>query len=71
MNLRVRALDFNYEDDGVTVKDISARFEMTGEEGTFFNGAIKITKEQYETSESFTDLAVVVKQKLKEEIASL
>lgn len=71
MNLRVRALDFNYEDDGVTVKDISARFEMSGENGAFFNGAIQITKEQYENSESFTDLAVVVKQKLKEEIASL
>ena len=71
MNLRVRALDFNYEDDGVTVKDVSARFEMTGAEGAFFNGAVKITKEQYEESASFAELSVIVKEKLKVEIESL
>lgn len=71
MNIRVRALDFFYEDDGATIKEVSARFEMNGNEGEYFNGAVKISKAEYENAQSFVDLATIVKERLKEQIASI
>ena len=73
MNLRVRTLDFNYGEDGVTVTDVSARFEVNSTDGNFINGVVKLTKEEYDAIDvtSIADVAVVVKAKLKEQIASL
>lgn len=70
MNLRVRALDFNYTEDGA-ITDVSARFEVTDTTGNFINGTIKISKEEYETSPNLTEVATIVKSKLKAKIDSL
>lgn len=70
MNLKVRALDFNYTEDG-EVTDVSARFEVTDTTGNFINGTVKITKEEYEGTASLTDVAIIVKEKLKTKITSL
>ena len=73
MNLRVRALDFNYEEDGVTIKDVNARFEITSQDGNFLNGAVQIGKEEYDTigTTGISEVAILVKTKLKEQIANL
>ena len=73
MNLRVRALDFNYEEDGVTIKDVNARFEITSQDGNFLNGAVRISKEEYDNigTTGISEVATLVKTKLKEQIASL
>ena len=73
MNLRVRTLDFNYGEDGMTIVDVNARFDINGVDGNFINGVVKLTKEEYDAIDvtSISDVAVVVKAKLKEQIASL
>lgn len=70
MNLRVRALDFNYTEDGA-VTDVNARFEVTDSTGNFINGTIKITNAEYEGTANLNEVAVIVKSKLKEKINSL
>ena len=73
MNLRVRALDFSYDDDGYTVKDVNARFEIVSTDGSFLNGAVRITKEEYDTigTSGILEVASLVKVKIKEQIANL
>ena len=73
MNLRVRALDFNYEEDGYTVKDVNARFEIVSTDGNFLNGAVRISKEEYDGigTSGIGEVASLVKVKIKEKIASL
>ena len=73
MNLRVRALDFSYEEDGITISNVNVRFDISGENNSFLNGAVNINKEEYSSinSGSIEDLNGVVKAKLKEQIESL
>lgn len=73
MNLRVRTLDFNYAEDGTTITTVNARFEVNNVDGNFINGVISLTKAEYDAinSTSIADVAVVVKTKLKEQIANL
>ena len=73
MNLRVRALDFNYEDDGFTIKDVNVRFDITAEDGNFLSGAVKLTKDEYDSIDTtgISELGNVVKAKIKEEIQKL
>lgn len=70
MILRVRALDFNYAEDG-TVTDVNARFEVTDASGNFINGVIKVTNEEYEGTANLSEVATIVKAKIKTKINSL
>lgn len=73
MNLRVRALDFTYEDDGMTIKNVNTRFEITSTDGNFLNGSVTLSKEEYASmnSGSMEELSAIIKTKLKEQIESL
>ena len=73
MKLRVRALDFNYEEDGYTVKDVNVRFDLVSADGNFLNGAVRISQEEYDAigTAGISEVATIVKTKLKEQIASL
>jgi hypothetical protein len=69
MNVKVRTLDFTYDSEGV-IKEVSVRFDSKEEDGTYLNGSVKLTKEEYLSTTSLNEISDIIRTKVQAKLSS-